>query len=110
MRSYISKWIAQAKSAEARLRRAEQLAERLLATMEGERDLPPILQIAFAQEPHARQGWQLMSPLQRRMHLLGVFYYRSPEARSRRVEKVVAEALRIAGRKNKGSIDDERDG
>ena len=36
-RSEISKWVSDVKSAEARTRRAEQIAERLFATMEAER-------------------------------------------------------------------------
>src|SRR2546430_11567846 len=47
-RKEISAWITQVKSAEARERRAQQIAERLLATMEAEGELPPILQVTFA--------------------------------------------------------------
>jgi len=96
MRKYIADWIAEVKSAEARTRRAEQIAERLLATMEAERELPPILQIAFAHNPQAREGWERMSPARRRGHLLGIFYYRDPEARGRRVEKALQDAMEIA--------------
>ena len=96
MRKYITDWIAQVKSAEARTRRAEQIAERLLATMEAERELPPILQIAFARNPQAREGWERMSPARRRGHLLGIFYYRSPEARGRRVDKALQDAMEFA--------------
>jgi uncharacterized protein YdeI (YjbR/CyaY-like superfamily) len=92
MRREISKWITTVKSAAARVRRAEQMAERLLATMEAEQELPPILQVAFSRDPRARQGWDQMSPTNRRRHLLGIFGYRSPEARARRVAKAVAEA------------------
>ena len=95
-RKYINDWIAEVKSAEARTRRAEQIAERLLATMEAERELPPILQIAFAHNARAREGWEQMSPARRRGHLLGIFYYRNPEARGRRVEKAVQEAIEFA--------------
>jgi uncharacterized protein YdeI (YjbR/CyaY-like superfamily) len=92
-RNEICKYVAQVQSAEARTRRARQIAERLLAAMEAERELPPILQIAFAHNSRAREGWERMSPSNRRRHLLGIFYYRSPEARSRRVEKTVQEAV-----------------
>ena len=96
MRKYIADWIAEVKSAEARTRRARQIAERLLATMEAERELPPILQIAFAHNPQAREGWERMSPARRRGHLLGIFYYRDPEARGRRVEKALQDAMEVA--------------
>jgi uncharacterized protein YdeI (YjbR/CyaY-like superfamily) len=99
MRRYIGDWIVQVKSVEARLRRAEQIAERLLAVMEAERELPPILQAAFARDPRAFAGWQRMSPSHRRGHLLGIFGYRSPDARDRRVAKTIEEALAFAERK-----------
>ena len=98
-RSEIGKWIIQVKSQEARLRRAEQMAERLLAVMEAERELPPVLQLAFARDPHALAGWKCMSPSHRRGHLFAVFYYRTPEARSRRIEKTLQDATAFAERK-----------
>jgi uncharacterized protein YdeI (YjbR/CyaY-like superfamily) len=99
-RKWISDWVVQVKSAEARARRAEQVAEQLLATMEAERELPPILKLAFAREPRALAGWQRMSPSHRRGHLLAVFYYRSPEARDRRIAKIIEDALAFADRKS----------
>jgi uncharacterized protein YdeI (YjbR/CyaY-like superfamily) len=96
MRRYITDWIGDVKSAEARTRRAEQIAERLLATMEAERELPPILQIAFAQSARAREGWERMSAARRRGHLLGIFYYRNPEARGRRIDKALQDAVELA--------------
>lgn len=92
----IGKWIAGVKGVEARQRRAEQMAERLMLTMEGEKIPPPILEVAFQKNPAALKGWKAMTPAQRRGHLLGVFYYRSPEARDKRVEKLIEEALHIA--------------
>src|SRR5437588_11485684 len=83
------------------VRRAEQICERLLATMEAERDLPPILQVAFARNLAAREGWERMSVSRRRGHLLGIFYYRSPEARARRVAKVVDDAARLADKRTR---------
>jgi uncharacterized protein YdeI (YjbR/CyaY-like superfamily) len=95
-RSDIAKWIAEPKSAAARVRRAEQLAERLLNVMEAERELPPILQVAFARDPKARIGWDLMSASRRRGHLFGIFYYRAPDARGRRIDKMLDDACRLA--------------
>jgi hypothetical protein len=99
MRNEIGKWIIQVKSPEARVRRAEQMAERLLAVMDAEDELPPVLQVAFAHEPRAFEGWKRMSPSHRRRHLFGVFYYRNPESRARRIEKSLQEALAFADRK-----------
>ena len=94
----ISKWIDGVKSAEARRRRAEQIAERLLLTMEGEKKLPPVIEVAFRRTPAARRGWEVMTKVQRRSHLMAVFYYQSPEAREKRVKKLVDECLKVSSR------------
>ena len=94
----IAKWIEAVKSAEARQRRAEQIAERLMLTMEGEKELPPVLEVAFRRVPAARKGWELMTKVQRRSNLMAVFYYQSPEAREKRVKKVVGDCLRVASK------------
>jgi hypothetical protein len=91
--------VTQAKSPHARLRRAEQVAEQLISTMEAERELPPILKLAFARDPRALAGWQRMSPTHRRGHLLAIFNYRSPEARDRRINKILDDAFAFAERK-----------
>lgn len=98
-RNEIGKWIVQVKSPEARVRRAEQMAERLLAVMEAEHELPPVLQVAFAHDSRALEGWKRMSPSHRRSHLFGIFYYRTPEARARRIEKTLQDASAFAERK-----------
>jgi len=98
-RKWIADWVTGVKSAEARVRRAEQVAEQLFSTMEAERELPPILRVAFARDPLAREGWELMSAVQRRGQLIAIFYYRSPEARARRVEKVLQAAAELAEKK-----------
>ena len=95
-RSDIAKWTTEPKSAEARVRRAEQIAERLLAVMEAERELPPILQVAFARHPRAHEGWDRMSVSRRRGHLFGIFYYRTPDARARRIDKMLDDANALA--------------
>jgi uncharacterized protein YdeI (YjbR/CyaY-like superfamily) len=64
-----------------------------METMEAERELPPIMQLAFRQNPHAREKWEQMSHSHRRAHLLAIFYYRTPEARANRVEKCMKEML-----------------
>lgn len=97
-RREIGKWIDGVKSPEARQRRVEQMAERLMLTMEGEKDLPPVIDLAFRKTPAARSGWDSMTVTQRRSHLLGVFYYQSPEARQKRVGKLVDECLKAARR------------
>jgi uncharacterized protein YdeI (YjbR/CyaY-like superfamily) len=88
-RNDIARWVSEGKQSETRQRRAEQIAERLMLTMEAERELPPILQVALHQNPMARAGWERMSPACRRAHLFAIFHYRDPESRARRVAKAV---------------------
>jgi uncharacterized protein YdeI (YjbR/CyaY-like superfamily) len=94
MRREIGKWVAEAKGAEVRQNRAERLAERMMLAMEGEQEPPPILRQLFQREPRALTGWNLLTPTQRRNHLLGIFYYEKVEARERRAQKAVEDALR----------------
>jgi uncharacterized protein YdeI (YjbR/CyaY-like superfamily) len=105
VRNEIAKWVAEPGSADVRVRRAEQIAERLLAVMEAERELPPLLQVAFARHPRAREGWNGMSLSRRRMHLFGIFYYRTPDAQARQIDKMLddasARAEKMSGKKGK---------
>ena len=96
MRREIGKWVTSVKSDASRMKRAEQMAERLLGAMEGEDQLPPIIAVAFQKRPKARMGWAKMTQTQRRLELLGVFYYQSLEARQRRVEKLCDSAEKRA--------------
>ena len=98
MRREIGKNIDAVKGADARQRRAELWAERLMGTMEGEKELPPVIEVAFRRAPAARKGWEAMTAAQRRGNLLAVFYYQSPEAREKRVNKVVEDCLRVVSR------------
>jgi uncharacterized protein YdeI (YjbR/CyaY-like superfamily) len=92
----IGKWINGVKSTEARQRRAEQMAEWLMLAMEGEKELPPVLEVAFRRVPAARKGWEAMTVAQRRSHLLAVFHYQGLETRQKRVVKLIEDALRVA--------------
>jgi uncharacterized protein YdeI (YjbR/CyaY-like superfamily) len=96
MRREIGKWVDEPKSAESREKRADKMAERLLQALEGETELPPVLRAAFQRNPLARIGWEAMTPVQRRNHLLGIFYPETAEARERRAGKAVEEALRVS--------------
>ena len=102
-RNAISTWISEPKSTASRRRRAEQLAERLLETMEAEQELPPLIQTAFAQNAVAREGWLRMTPRQRRGELLAIFYYRNPESRARRLQKTLEFAKQAAERAKRRS-------
>ncbi|HEY1498963.1 MAG TPA: YdeI/OmpD-associated family protein [Acidobacteriaceae bacterium] len=99
MRKAIADQIEQPKAAEVRTGRAELWAERMLLAMEGETTTPPILEAAFLRQPKARDGWRAMTPVQRRGHLMGIFYYQSPESRQKRARKAIDEALKVSGKK-----------
>ena len=99
MRREIGKWASEPKNAESRRMRAARMAERLLQAMQGETEPPPVLRAAFLRHPGARQGWEALTPRQRRNHLLGIFYYETPEARERRAAKAIEDALRAANRR-----------
>jgi len=102
-RKYIADMVAEPKSAEARVRRAEQWMERIMLTMEGEESPPPILQVAFRRQPLARAGWDALTPTQRRTTLLGIFMCQSPEAQAKRVERAVEDAVKAARRSTRST-------
>ena len=56
--------------------------------MEAEKELPPMIRIFFARNPEAEQAWKTMTAIQRRNNLLAIFYYRTPDSRLRRLERV----------------------
>jgi uncharacterized protein YdeI (YjbR/CyaY-like superfamily) len=101
MRKGIGGFVDQAKSAEIRRKRAEGIAESLMLAMEGELEPPPILRAAFLRQPLARRGWDAMTPLKRRNHLLGIFYMQTVDGRERRAAKAVEDAMRVARKKAK---------
>jgi len=107
MRRYICSWIGEAKHSETRVRRAEQMAERLMLTMEAEQELPPVLKIALAHNPRARAGWERMPPGHRRSHLLAISYYRTPESQARRIAKAIEAMLEYAKKANHPASDFE---
>src|SRR5271165_26892 len=88
--------VNEAKSPEAREKRAAKMAEWIMLAMEGEKETPPILRAAFLREPLARKGWEAMTPTQRRNHLLGIFHYQSAKSRETRTAQAVEDALRVA--------------
>ncbi len=100
-RNEIAKWTQEGKQRETRRRRADQMAVRLMETLEAERQLPPLIQVVLDRNPKAREGWERMPPGHRRAHLLGIFYYRNPESRARRVAKAVTEMVAYAERSSK---------
>jgi uncharacterized protein YdeI (YjbR/CyaY-like superfamily) len=105
-RTYMASWVAEPKSGEARMRRAEQIAERLMLTMEAEKELPPVLAVALARNPLARKGWEHMPAGHRRSHLMGIFGYRNPESQGRRIAKAVQEMVAYAEKRRQRSSDD----
>jgi uncharacterized protein YdeI (YjbR/CyaY-like superfamily) len=93
IRKYLAEWVAQGKQKETRVRRAQQLAERIMETLEAERELPPMIAMALRQNPLAREKWESLPASHRRRHLFSIFYYRDPAARARRLAKAIEEML-----------------
>jgi uncharacterized protein YdeI (YjbR/CyaY-like superfamily) len=96
MQKYMVDYTMEPKSADARQRRAENIAMRLMECMDGEAVLPPILEQHLAHNPKARKGWETMPQSHRRQHLFGIFSLQGHEARERRVKKAIAEMIRYA--------------
>lgn len=100
MQKGISSMVDRAKGAETRRKRAEAMAESLMLAMEGEESTPPILRAAFLRQPLAEQGWNSMTAIQRRNHLLGIFYAQTVEGRANRAARAIEDCLRIARRRS----------
>ncbi len=101
MRKYFTDNIEQVKSPAIAQKRAEQLAEILVEMRDGELDPPPYLKAEFARNPEAKVGWEKMPPSHRRSHLWGVAYYKTPEARQKRLDKAIAMMVEYADKKPK---------
>jgi uncharacterized protein YdeI (YjbR/CyaY-like superfamily) len=99
MRKYMSDFITQAKSKDVQQRRAEQLAVTLFEMRDGEETPPPVLAAEFAKNPKAKAGWEKMSASHKRSHLWGIFYYKNPESRAKRVEKAIQAMVEKASKK-----------
>ena len=95
-RREIAKWVHGVKSDEAKQRRAQQMAERMLFTMEAEVELPPAIAKVLKARPKASAGWAAMTPTQRRMELFAVAYYQSPGAKTSRIETLCTQAEKRA--------------
>ncbi len=109
-RRYICDQVNSRKSPEARVRCAEQWVECMMLVMEGEIEPPPILQVGFRRQPLARDGWERMTPTQRRNTLMGIFMHRSPESREKRAQQAIVDALQVAKRhRSKDGKDDAED-
>lgn len=103
----IARWVAGGKQEETRKRRASQMAERLLETLEAERDLPPLLAMSLRQNAKAAARWGKMLPSQRRRHLMSIFHYRNLESRARRIAKWVEEIGGMARRGSEGQQEED---
>ncbi len=100
MRKYFSDHITQAKTEATRNKRVEELVIIFIQMRDGEISPPPILEAEFVHNPLARQGWEKMSASHKRSHLWGIFYYKQPDSRRRRLMKAV-DAMVEYGKKKK---------
>src|SRR5579859_1075756 len=88
--------IRSVKKEATRLRRLEQTIELLTTAKEAELDPPPALKAAFAHNPHARRGWELMPQSSRRWFLIDIFRSPYPETRARHLEWAIREWAHFA--------------
>jgi uncharacterized protein YdeI (YjbR/CyaY-like superfamily) len=93
LRRDFAQFVADGKQVATRVRRAGQIAERLMETMDAEYDLPPLFRQALAQNPKAAAVWNRMSPSHRRRYLLMAFHYRDPRSRLRWFEKAIEQMV-----------------
>ena len=98
MRREIGKWMLTGEGCGGETAAGGTWAERLMGTMEGEKELPPVMEVAFRGVPAARQGMGGDDGGAAAGNLMAVFYYQSPEAREKRVSKVVEDCLKVANR------------
>lgn len=100
LRKEVFNRVREGKQEATRVRRAQRFADLLYQVMEAERgDLPPMLEAALARSTKAREGWNQLPPSHKRQHLFGIFYYRDPESRQRRIDKAIEAVLVYAERK-----------
>jgi uncharacterized protein YdeI (YjbR/CyaY-like superfamily) len=104
MRKYFADHITEAKSKQIQKKRAEELAIILMEMRDGEQSPPPILEAEFARNPKARLGWDLMSASHRRAHLWGIFYYKNPESKAKRMGKAIEQMVEYAKKKKNNSV------
>ena len=101
MRKYFFDHVTSPKSKLTQKKRVEELAVILMEMRDGEQTPPPILEAEFAHNPKAQKGWELMTPTHRRSHLWGIFYYKTPESRTKRMAKAVEKMVEYANKKKK---------
>jgi len=83
--------IRSVKKEATRLRRLEQTIELLTTAKEAELDPPPALKAAFAHNPQARRGWELMPQSSRRWFLIDIFRSPYADTRARHLEWAIRE-------------------
>ena len=99
---WFSHWIMEPKSEEARQRRADQMAERLLLTMEAEQEMPPLLAQRLRHTRCAMAGWERTVLNRRRTYLMHLFGTRSVEAREKVLTQIVEACVAKGSRGAKG--------
>jgi len=105
-RRWFAHWIMEPKSEEVRQRRADQMAERLLLTMEAEQELPPMLAHRLRHTRYAMAGWERMVLNRRRTYLMVLFGMRSAEARERQLARIVEACVARGARATNGGNGD----
>ena len=96
---WIVRLVMEPESEETKQRRCEDWAERLLMTMEAERELPMAIVRRLKGTRDAWAGWERMSVSRRRDFLLTYFGAKSLEARETQMRRLVEACLGKDGRR-----------
>jgi hypothetical protein len=88
VRKWLSDLVDGAKSPNTRRQRADRVAEQVMQAMEAEKELPPFVRLEFRRIPGAESAWKRMTDIQRRNHLLAIFYYRTPQSQAKRIRRI----------------------
>jgi uncharacterized protein YdeI (YjbR/CyaY-like superfamily) len=88
----LSAWVMEPKSEASRKKRADRMAERLMLTMDAERELPVFL-VQALYRAGAMKGWKALTDRQRLMLLLAVYRPVGMEGRERQVQRLVDAAV-----------------
>ena len=97
----IARIVMQPKSDEARQRRCNAMAERLLLTMEAERELPQFLIRRLQAARSAQAGWERMTKPARQTFLLTIFGARSEAARENQIIRMLEACIAKANAANR---------
>ena len=96
-RNEIAKWITEPRASQPACAARNKWPSACSPLWRRNGNCPPFCKWLLRAIPsRAREGWDLMSASRRRGHLFGIFYYRTPDAQARRIDKMLDDAATLA--------------